>query len=105
MGEYPTESDLKKIQDWPVESTDDCHDLLAFVETIWWMADWGWSCEDSVNSYDEPVTLYTVSTAGWSGNEDIISEMEGNRMFWSMAWQSTRRGGHYEFVLPRRSGK
>lgn len=93
MSDYPCEHDLKLIREW---SGDDPAGWLTFIRGIWWMPDWGWSIEDDA---------HCVSTGGWSGNESIIAAMEDNVSLWFLTWESTRRGGHYEFrVRPTRSG-
>jgi hypothetical protein len=100
---YPTQEALDKIVNWRGNFID----LMTYVKSIWWMPDWGWHLlegpevtlgEDS----DYVPTQYTrmyykISTGGWSGNEDIIEALQKNPIFWSMCWQSSRRGGHYEF--------
>jgi len=40
---------------------------------------------------------WELHTGGWSGNEEIIRAMQDNRVWWGMFWESSRRGGHYEF--------
>ena len=91
---YPTEEELEKIRTWPIviESSldEDFHELMSYVKELWWMPDWGWS-------YDKETETYSLSTGGWSGNEDIIGALQENVMWWIMFWKSSRRGGHYEF--------
>ncbi len=38
-----------------------------------------------------------LSTGGWSDNEEVISSMKENRVFWLSSWVQSRRGGHYVF--------
>jgi hypothetical protein len=83
---YPTDATLDAIRDWP--QTDHAG-LLAFVREAWRNPEWGWR-------EDEDGTL-RLSTGGWSGNESIIDALGANTMFWMFWWQSSRRGGHYEF--------
>lgn len=86
---YPADEELKAIREW------DKHDprgWLEYCQGIWWAADWGW-----------PEVEGEVSTGGWSGNEDIIDAMQDNAMLWLQTWESTRRGGHYTFRLPKKS--
>ena len=84
--QYPTEEDIKKIQEWPAE---DFHGLMAFVKSLWAFDSWGWSQEGD---------LYRISTGGWSGNEDIIGALKENTIFWLFYWQQSARGGHYIFA-------
>jgi hypothetical protein len=85
VSDYPTDEELKRIEKWPYS---DPLGWLKFVESIWWMADWGITWR--------PRRVY-ISTGGWSGNEDIIESMKKNFILWSQLWVSVRRGGHYVF--------
>lgn len=86
---YPEDDELDKISEWPYT---DCAGLLEYARSLWRYPEYWNVAED----------LHKVSTGGWSGNESIIGAMMKNRMFWQLAWQSSRRGGHYEFVIPPR---
>jgi hypothetical protein len=85
---YPDEVELETIRKWPWK---DCVGLLEYVKERWWEPDWGWTEDNGI---------IDVSTGGWSGNEDLIGAMQDNTMFWMLCWESSRRGGHYEFTLP-----
>lgn len=89
---YPSETSLDIIRKWEIH--DYAH-LMDFVRDIWKYADWGWT----ETPHEKGGTLYTISTGGWSGNEDIIGALQDNQMFWIMCWQSARRGGHFEFQV------
>jgi hypothetical protein len=41
-----------------------------------------------------------LHTLGWSGNEDIIRELQKSSL-WLMHWSKTFAGGHYYFNLGR----
>lgn len=43
--------------------------------------------------------ILSLSTAGWSGNEEIIDALEKNHIFWLMFWTKSERGGHYTFEI------
>ena len=86
MNRYPTEDELKKIVEWP---HSDFKGLMDFIHSIWEYAECGY--------WVQKHKRYYVSTAGLSGNEDIISALEKNLIFWIMCWQQSKRGGHYIF--------
>ena len=88
---YPTDQDLKKVREWPHA---DFIKLMEFVEELWAYGDWGF-----LRSYEGHKEVIALSTAGWSGNEEIIGALQANGMFWSMCWESSRRGGHYLFKV------
>jgi hypothetical protein len=89
--DYPTEIQLLAISAWPA---NDFVGLMEFIEPLWKYADSGyWTEEDGE---------YRISTAGWSGNEEIIFYMQQNHVWWMMFWQQSRRGGHYIFGPTRR---
>lgn len=91
---YPTEETLKLIEGWDWKDTNG---LLRYIKEAW--------------KYDEYIRLETyqdkitgeakqqllISTAGWSGNESIMSALKNNTMFWSINWYQSTRGGHYIF--------
>ncbi len=80
---YPTEADLEKIRTWPA---NDFRGLMDFIKERW-----------EYECFNEEDRNYSLSTFGWSGNEEIIAAMQMNRIFWSMCWECSRRGGYYEF--------
>jgi hypothetical protein len=85
---YPSDAALERIAQWP---HTDFAGLIAYVRTLWW---------GPPNYWEQDGRALSISTAGWSGNESIIGALQRNTMFWLMCWQSSRRGGHYEFQLP-----
>ena len=91
--DYPSEDDILKIREWPV---DDPEGWLAFIRSIWWSAEWGWSSYPGVDDARLPITVHLVSTGGWSGNEEIIRAMQHSYL-WHETWRVHRVGGHYEF--------
>ena len=96
---YPTEEALEKIKEWP---DDDMPGLMAFVKELWWMPDWGWREEITTSDIlDKPIIRYSISTGGWSGNEEIVGAMRSNQIFWMLNWYSSRVGGHFVFEVKR----
>ncbi len=87
------ESDLDLIRNWPA---NDFKGLMQYVKEIWAYADWGWSETGQAAGF---YNLYSISTAGWSGNELLIEALKSNHMFWLTCWQESRRGGHYKFKV------
>ena len=89
---YPTDEALEIIERWPMLQNKK---LFEFIHGLWWCPEWGWQ-EESV----EGATRYSISTAGWSGNESLIHALKHNRNFsWSTTWYQSRRGGHYIFEV------
>ena len=84
---YPTDATLLAIEKWYIRSYDNCADLLNFCIEAW---------KYPVN---QEAWLYEFDTGGWSGNEEIITAMQKNYIFWMFAWRASTRGGHYEFEL------
>lgn len=92
---YPTDDCLRAIEIWDWENS---RGWFEFIKTHWHLASWGWHEEDVKDEYfDKTVHQYNISTAGWSGNEDIIRAMMKNNMLWNFCWVQSRRGGHYIF--------
>jgi hypothetical protein len=94
---YPTDEALAAIKAWPITHVRPMSDHVALFDYV----------RDAFSGYgyfgvtDEPEgkRIYHVSTGGWSGCEDVIGALQENLLFWSLAWASSRRGGHYEFEV------
>lgn len=93
---YPTDDALEIIEKW---HWSDSKGWFDFIQSIWHLRSWGWTEGEEPHDWDEnrKVYRYNISTAGWSGNEDIIRAMEKNDMLWCLTWVQSRRGGHYIF--------
>jgi hypothetical protein len=90
--DYPSDEELKTIEDWP---HTDIRNLIKYVKDLWHIPEWGW--RETPSPEPEQGTIYLISTGGWSGNEDLIMALQKNLMFWPLCWYSSRRGGHFEF--------
>lgn len=86
-GDYPSDEDIQRIKDWPFE---DVMGLIWFVQSIWHWDDYAKLNGDK----------FALHTGGWSGNEDIVDALMGT-MFWMLCWESSRRGGHFYFEIPK----
>ena len=95
---YPTEATLSSIAKAEPQADENCHEwalrLLRDVFAIWWGGEDMWL----KHKFGEPgIVTLSVSTGGWSGNEDLIRALQENFYFWQTAWRCSERGGHYEF--------
>ena len=88
---YPDDRSLRKLEKWPVLNAGDIPALLDYASQMWNYPD----------SWRAKGRYVRVSTGGCSGNETIIGALQANRMFWSLCWQSSCRGGHYVFKIPK----
>ena len=89
---YPSEEFQDFIISWPYQNG-----FKNLIDLVWvhWFYDYPYK-----NSYVEKgVWVYEFSTGGWSGNEDLISALQENYMFWAFCWYSSRRGGHHVFKV------
>jgi hypothetical protein len=88
---YPTDTTLKTIAAWPFPFDG----LMKYVRAAWRYADAGY--------WTQKRDHYRISTAGWSGNEALVTALQANRVFWLLSWQESRRGGHHTFDLSWRN--
>jgi len=88
---YPTAEELEEIATWHIGSRADLAVLWAYVQSLWRYPD---------RFVKKPDGQWYVSTGGWSGNEDVITALQHNMIFWALCWQQSRRGGHYIFKFP-----
>ena len=92
MGEYPEDEELEFIRKFE----GNYHDLMDYVNDIWKYADIGYYKTERIidEISKKPQTEYSLSTGGWSGNEEIIEAMMDNPLFWMFCWYSSKRGGN-----------
>lgn len=90
---YPTEDTLDRVAAWPAVHAAE---LFAFLKPIWAHGAAGYWREEKTKSFH----FYYLSTAGWSGNEDLIRALSANPM-WGIFWEESKRGGHHTFKVPR----
>lgn len=87
---YPTEQTLQAIREWPIFETG-LRPLLEFMQKAWKYQDYA----------RERDGLWTFSTGGWSGNEELIATLD------SLPWQGLARsvawfnGGHYVIAVTK----
>ena len=99
---YPTESFLEAIENCKATTPEEARALMEVIQGAWNFGDWGWSTEviPDDDIVDHGRTRYHISTGGWSGNESIIYALKANKnFFWTIFWESSRRGGHFTFVI------
>ena len=85
---YPTDEALSIIENW--SHKDHYLELMEFIAD-YFNSGYG-RCE-----YRDIDNTWEVVTGGWSGNEEIISALKKNTMFWLTCWKISKRGGYYEF--------
>lgn len=96
---YPTEIELQRIEHWfdetPTDWNESLLELITYVRERWNYRDWGWH-----EATDKDGThYYTISTGGWSGNEDLIGSLQKCWVFWQLMFEAHRAGGHYILKL------
>jgi hypothetical protein len=89
---YPTPRALYEIENW---HWGDPLGWFRFIERLWYLKSLGWGGTETGGTS----VKFSMSTAGWSGNESLIRAMRKNHMLWSSCWTSSRAGGHYEFEI------
>jgi len=89
---YPDEKSLEEIKKWDILKQG-VQGLLDLVKENTNTPDWSFSITG------KRVLRFEYHTGGWSGNEDVISALRRNLLFWPMFWQKSVRGGHYYFKI------
>lgn len=99
---YPSEQTLEAIKKWEYNDDTKFVDLLEYVNKVWHWTDY-MQMRETQNSFGDDVYEYTCVTGGWSGNEDLISALEQNFMFWALCWRESHRGGRHVFECKKGS--
>jgi hypothetical protein len=89
------EEELEYIRKFDVVmSNSNVLDLINFIKDLWVWKDY------IKIIHEEDKIIVEMCTGGWSEHEDIIEALMDNRMFWTMYWQKSERGGKYTFEIP-----
>ena len=67
--------------------------MLDLVEENTNWPDWSFSVTG------KRILHFEYHTGGWSGNEDVISALERNSLFFALYWKKSEVGGHYFFRI------
>jgi len=92
---YPDEESLKEIREWNILKQG-VRGLLDLVKENTNTPDW------SISIKGKRVLRFEYHTGGWSGNEDVISALRQNTLFFPMYWEKSIRGGHFYFKIKLR---
>lgn len=89
---YPEEASLQAIKEWDILKQG-IQGLLDLVEdnTNW--------ADRQIHIRGKRVLYFEYHTGGWSGNEDVISALHQNFLFWATFWRKSTAGGHYYFRI------
>lgn len=97
MNEYPTEEQLKQIEEWHYK---DFKNLALFIQSIWnWGEEYARLSEPKKDTFGNEYQMFELITGGWSGNEDILHALHKNHMFRMMCWEASFRGGHHIYHI------
>ena len=97
---YPTDETLDILRNWDDFSSSGYQQWIEFAHKAWHWNDMVIIGTDSENIILSDRKMVQFHTGGWSGNEDIISAMQGN-VLWLVNFQNHRTGGHFELRAPR----
>lgn len=92
-GVYPTEELLNYISTYNIIECSS----KEFIELVYDC--WSYEYPYKHKYEDCGYTVYEMSTGGWSGNEDLVSALMENHLWWAFNWYSSRRGGHHVFKV------
>ena len=98
MSDYPSQFDLKAIQEWDCTNNKGLLELAEFVVGEWHFNEYARLSRRIKDSEGEYYRKLELSTCGWSGNEDIISALYKNFIWWSMCFYSQHRS-HFVFRI------
>lgn len=90
MNDYPTEKELKTIENWDYK---DPIGLINFISP--YFEENGW-----IKITGKKIINLQISTGGWSGCESIIQALQNHKnLFFPLYWLKSERGGHYWFKI------
>lgn len=101
---YPTGRTCTVLRKWPSE---DALGALKFMQAAWNYDDYVTNTlkpeEAKIVGADDGDLYFRFATGGWSGNEELISAFEYNRLCWAFTWCASVRGGLHIFRVTKKA--
>lgn len=106
MNEYPTDEQLKKIEEWNIWEKP-ISDFMKLTEKAYnfnyghfYISKWP---EEEADGWMEQIFAYSIYvcfiTGGWSGNEEVVNAWFKNKSL-AGGWVQSGRGGLHTFEVP-----
>ncbi len=97
---YPTRKELKYIRDFDILKEDPLI-LMKYIKERWCWHDFFTIRKKSPRLFkDRKVWGIKMITGGWSGNEDLIRALKGNKFFFLLYHKRWEAGGLWYFEIP-----
>ena len=93
MTDYPTDEELEKIRQWPMEAAND---LPPYVASVWCYPE---------SAQETSAGLWVFATGGWSGNEEILAAMRDSMAWYLLHWQHLYVAGGLIIVATNEEAK
>ena len=102
MSQYPSQFNLKAIQEWDCTTNKGLMELAEFVVGEWYLGEPYGKLSRRIKDRGclregEYYRKLELNTVGWSGNESLIRALTQNWLWWSSCFYSHHTGGHYVF--------
>lgn len=95
MSTYPASEQLTDLATF----TGTAQQYAETIRDLWWPDGNGATITETVDDQGSPVVEVRLATAGWSGNEEIVSVIQQS-FFHAMFWHMSRRGGLHVYQVP-----
>lgn len=86
-----------KKEEMSVLNTNDFYEGVSIIKKYWNQFHGAFYIEEK-----NGLVILELITGGWSENEEII-DILCDKMFWSLWWQESKKGGYYKFVYSEKN--
>ena len=93
--DYPSQDMLDRIANLSILSNPPVG--MSSMDEFMKMIKYAWNHDMGKIVHARDPFKLELTTGGWSGNEDIVTAIQSNYMFWGLYWQMSKRGGYHLF--------